>query len=1359
MRYPTPILTFVFKISLLSALLFGLSACGGGRSDSAGTTPPPVSSTDKTAPTTPLLVSVSSAGKTSADLSWQISVDDKTAPEDIVYEIHLSNTANFQPGSTTKFTEIRQASSYSFSSLTANTQYYTKIVALDEQGNKAISNELAFLTAEKDSKRTAEPVHVVDDGVNTQINGDEVVYNSADLKNPVTINQILVSKTEDGGYLRKVNNVTEANGKTTVTTASATLADVFEEVSFSTETVIASPAKSTTAARGQKTTSSHQAKVIRTYSVGKKGQIKAEKRQVWENTGLTLIENTTPADTATHLSSKSNRQTAARVTFSQPGNEVTDGDSLSIEGAKVVMLNPGDHLSYHAKATVKDVSDTITIDKFELKSITHEDIQANASNYGVTTTNTLTKNGSRVVENKLSLYWVPKQRHVSDKPYKAVFRAKEDGAPGWDDTLEYTVYIYVTNGSTAIAPDEKKSFDKTSADGKLTLTTDLDIGFEPTITALGNLGVTGLKTAEVTARGKFWIKQKIDLKALASSSLQGQSGNFVDKKFIKIVMAGGVPIVISGRFTMHAEYSASALAALEVIHDFDSSYDIEVGVSYKDGVWTPHKKSLPIYSYRLTGDANGEITGEVRLVPDLKVSIYEAAYGNLKVEPYLNAEAAVEGHFKYSQNYTPATDFNMDWGADYRFTKLNIKGGVDVKIRMGLDIFAREGEDLVGYPSNDKTDFKLFKPVDNRPIFALPVLATPTIEPMPSNVVVDSRTIPLKTTITDIEHPLAPVYRALGKTPPPSLNPFMRETLFWSTFQSTGASFEYPDINDKTRVNMIYTKPAIYEVKVSGHSKIGKFIRQYEIIDIDLSDQDSNQIPDYWETKYGVGGSVNSDDPDQDGATNLQEFNHGTFPGKVDSDNDGIKDGWEIDHNTDPLRNDASEDPDHDGFSNLSEYNAGTDPQLSGSNPDTVLPNNPPTANAGSDQSVTSGDTVTLSGSGTDSDGSIAGYQWSQVGGSDLSINNADSATASFTAPTVGSATSYTLKLTVTDDDGATGEDSVTITVNPVPNHAPTANAGLNQVVAIGSEVTLSAAASSDPDGDTLTYAWTVTSKPSGSTMSLSDTSAVSPTFTADAAGDYILSLMVNDGTVDSAPDSVTITASSNPVTRPLNDTGITFGGNYPSGNNSGCTGETISAQDCSHGRDAQAAAGTLVKVGGGHAGFDFTKLDASGQPLADQNQDYNTQPWACVRDNHTGLVWEVKTPAGSGGIHDAGNTYRWGGKTAQIKAGETWGTRYNDWDTLVDGSNSESLCGFGDWRVPTIDELISIRNLNRTNPAIDTAYFPNTVTSVTSSDVWSSSPLAYDSSDAWGVGFYYGSSYYHDRGYNYRVRLVRGGE
>lgn len=93
-------------------------------------------------------------------------------------------------------------------------------------------------------------------------------------------------------------------------------------------------------------------------------------------------------------------------------------------------------------------------------------------------------------------------------------------------------------------------------------------------------------------------------------------------------------------------------------------------------------------------------------------------------------------------------------------------------------------------------------------------------------------------------------------------------------------------------------------------------------------------------------------------------------------------------------------------------------------------------------------------------------------------------------------------------------------------NTAPIANAGPAQTVVSPVLVTLTGAGSYDPNGNPITYAWTLTTIPGGSTATLSGATTVSPTFTADLAGTYVASLVVNDGTVNSAPSTVTITAS-----------------------------------------------------------------------------------------------------------------------------------------------------------------------------------------------------------------------------------------
>ena len=94
-------------------------------------------------------------------------------------------------------------------------------------------------------------------------------------------------------------------------------------------------------------------------------------------------------------------------------------------------------------------------------------------------------------------------------------------------------------------------------------------------------------------------------------------------------------------------------------------------------------------------------------------------------------------------------------------------------------------------------------------------------------------------------------------------------------------------------------------------------------------------------------------------------------------------------------------------------------------------------------------------------------------------------------------------------------------------NQPPLANAGPDQTVAQGAAVTLDGSASSDPDGDTLTYVWTLMSKPAGSTAALTGAGTVAPQFTADLAGVYVIRLVVNDGSASSAPDQVSVTANA----------------------------------------------------------------------------------------------------------------------------------------------------------------------------------------------------------------------------------------
>ena len=191
--------------------------------------------------------------------------------------------------------------------------------------------------------------------------------------------------------------------------------------------------------------------------------------------------------------------------------------------------------------------------------------------------------------------------------------------------------------------------------------------------------------------------------------------------------------------------------------------------------------------------------------------------------------------------------------------------------------------------------------------------------------------------------------------------------------------------------------------------------------------------------------------------------------------------------------------------------------------------NSKPVANAGPDQSVFVTDTVQLDGSGsTDVDGDFLTFQWALLSvpaGSTASVDNTTSVQPSFVADLPGT---YVAQLIV--NDGTEDSDPVTVTIT-TQNSKPVADAGPDQSVFVTDTVQLDGSGSTDVDGETLTYTWALTSVPAGSTAVVSDPQAVMPTLSIDIPGTYVAQLIVNDGTVDSDPVTVTITTlNSKPV-------------------------------------------------------------------------------------------------------------------------------------------------------------------------------------------------------------------------------------
>lgn len=226
-------------------------------------------------------------------------------------------------------------------------------------------------------------------------------------------------------------------------------------------------------------------------------------------------------------------------------------------------------------------------------------------------------------------------------------------------------------------------------------------------------------------------------------------------------------------------------------------------------------------------------------------------------------------------------------------------------------------------------------------------------------------------------------------------------------------------------------------------------------------------------------------------------------------------------------------------------------------------------------------------------------------------------------------------------------------------NSAPVADAGPDQSVTTGTEVTLDGSGSSDADGDSLSYAWTLTA-PNGSASVLFNATTVSPSFTIDVDGDYVVWLVVNDGSEVSIADTVTITASTT-VSNPL------VAKSYAIVD----TGQTVCYDS---------ASGSVVACNG--QGYD---ADYSGtQPNYTVSSDGLT-----VTDNVTGLIWQQSSDVESDGDLDYDD------KLLQADAA-------NYCENLV-------LSGRSDWRLPSLKEMYSLILFS----GIDASGYQGTDTSV----------------------------------------------
>ncbi len=327
--------------------------------------------------------------------------------------------------------------------------------------------------------------------------------------------------------------------------------------------------------------------------------------------------------------------------------------------------------------------------------------------------------------------------------------------------------------------------------------------------------------------------------------------------------------------------------------------------------------------------------------------------------------------------------------------------------------------------------------------------------------------------------------------------------------------------------------------------------------------------------------------------------------------------------------------------------NAMNESLLGGSSSDEpVNTNHAPVATA-ADQTVTGPVTVTLDGSAsTDQDGDALTYKWTQIAGTTVNIANSTSAKATFSVPAVTSDQTLAFRLTVTDAKGLFSTANVQV-VNKAPkaNQAPVVNPMQDITLEAGQTQSLHAQAS-DPDGDALTYSWSVPAELNATGANTDSVRITAPEVTSETS--YTLSVMVGDGK-DSVHSNVQVNVTpkaadpADEVTPPADDV------TPPADEDTNPSDEGASGS-CDNPVDANASK---------YAAWSSSKVYNNGDTVSFDNLVWKAKYW--TQGNQPGfsaeaweLVSQVKFGWKSDVVYNGGDTTTYQGSVYRAK----WWTR-----------------------------------------------------------------------------------------------------
>jgi len=862
----------IWRWLMVLAVLLGLSGCGGGGSTVD-------SNTSVDAPSAAKLISVSSADKGTVYVEWLPSADESLG--DIYYEVHLSTQKDFVPTSATKRLETTEKE-VEITGLIPGETYY--VIVRTRQGDTyTTSLPLGVKIAETEAKFA--------DGVQVIVHESSQIV-AADNTTVTAISEMKAGDYIVGDaehiYLRKVVSVDNVGGNYVAQTEVASLGEVYSSLEFSTSYKL------------EDTDTIPQASTEVT-------QDKYKSSYVW-NSGSKLSSE--------YFIDKSIASAKQSKVIAGDDIEADNNDYYKISMPTVFSANLGDTLRYdfsivQTKDTYSSDSNIDFNEKSECEAVggTHEEeayaidncldipVKICSATYRTTDVDDSgTSNLPYVIktgEETYAIEWRPDSTNTNKEYLVDVdFKIGLGDCTGKNEAYFGTISLEDIKliagddlpSQVSFAKDERVEFSM----GDDTLNNTLTATFSPEIIFDGRFIDSDLEEANAKLHVDFGISDIANLHLEADAEHTFAPKPIYTKRFTKIVMAGVVPIVLTGQLKLMAVAKVESSASVDATLDTGMNFTLDYGLHYNGEEWEPIKEAKSTYHVKLEAEGHTETTMTVTLIPDFNIEVYELAAAHLLAEPYFYATVGVEGKVTAQA----ASDDNTYIDINAQFEKMEAGAGMDLKVYAGAawktKLKSLRFPEEATYASitdsafmaslglsdyyDDTRKYKNYEVFAKTAIASIPTLTKddPYYSELPPSGI-DSRAIKVKVGYENIENPLYSI-----KIGPQYIITFDS----WDTplsitnnaqiiaAQAEGEYWVIPQLN---------ADGSLYDTQVRfvGYSTLGRWARQTIDMSFEIA-TDAGELPSYWMDRYGITDPTG--DKDGDLYSNIMEYQNGTDP-------------------------------------------------------------------------------------------------------------------------------------------------------------------------------------------------------------------------------------------------------------------------------------------------------------------------------------------------------------------------------------------------------------------------------------------------------------------------------------------------